>query len=56
MSQIKKYVQFNCACISAEERDKIKLLTSQLKESGDERVAETIIKALTTLKQVKRYE
>lgn len=51
MKQIKKYTQFNCACISVEEREKIKLLSSQLKINSDERVAEVIIRALEKLKE-----
>ncbi|MGL5189733.1 MAG: hypothetical protein ACRC7S_08775 [Cetobacterium sp.] len=46
-----KYIQFNCACISIEEREKIKLLSSKLKTKSDERVAEVLIRALELLKR-----
>ncbi|MGL5725764.1 hypothetical protein [Cetobacterium sp.] len=46
-----KYVQFNCACISVEEREKIKLLSSNLRIKSDERVAEVLIRALELLKR-----
>ncbi|MGL5329753.1 MAG: hypothetical protein ACRDD7_10815 [Peptostreptococcaceae bacterium] len=49
-----KYIQFNCACISVEEREKIKLLSSQLKTKSDERVAEVLIRALELLKKEER--
>lgn len=47
-----KWEQYKCAC-TYEEREKIKLLSSQLKSNSKERVAEVIIRALEKLKDVK---
>ena len=45
-----KWGQYKCVC-TLEEREKIKLLSSQLKVKSDERVAEVIIRALEKLKE-----
>lgn len=45
-----KWEQYKCVC-TLEERERIKLLSSQLKVKSDERVAEVIIRALEKLKE-----
>ncbi|MGL5714706.1 MAG: hypothetical protein ACRCX2_16930 [Paraclostridium sp.] len=49
-----KWEQYKCICTS-EEREKIKLLSSQLKTKSDERVAEVLIRALELLKKEERW-
>lgn len=50
MLEINKHFVFRC---TKEERELIKLLTSQLKVRGNERVAEVMIRALEKLKEDK---
>lgn len=47
-----KWEQYKCVC-TKEERETIKLLSSQLKIKSDERVAEVLIRALQSLKEEK---
>lgn len=49
--QFKKYL----VATTVEEREKIKLLSSQLKSHSDERVAEVIIKALQKMKEEREW-
>ncbi|MGL5243819.1 MAG: hypothetical protein ACRC7R_01400 [Sarcina sp.] len=48
--EFKKYL----VATTNEEREKIKLLSSQLKTKSDERVAEVLIRALELLKKEER--